>query len=104
MWGSELGDDRLAALAQIKSLETLYLVDTTLTPKQCIAIASSMPQLVGMTLDDNESVDDVAIASFSTMTKLASLKLNGTRVTAAGVEALQKALPDCKISWDGEAK
>ena len=79
-------------------------MDTTLTPKQCIAIANSMPQLVGMTLEGNESLDDEAIAPFSTMTKLTSLKLNGTRVSAAGVEALQKALPDCMISWDGEAK
>ena len=82
----------------------MYLVDAKLTPTQCVAIAKSMPQLVGMTLEGNESLDDEAIAPFGTMTKLTSLKLNGTRVTAAGVAALQKALPDCMISWDGEAK
>jgi hypothetical protein len=27
--------------------------------------------------------------------------LNGTKVTADGVAALHKALPDCKIDWDG---
>ena len=32
---------------------------------------------------------------------LRTLQLQGTKVTAAGVAALQKALPDCKIEWDG---
>ena len=33
-----------------------------------------------------------------------SLLVTSTKVTRAGVAALQKALPGCKIEWDGEAK
>ncbi len=32
------------------------------------------------------------------------VKVTGTKVTPAGVAALQKALPDCKIEWDDPAK
>ena len=35
---------------------------------------------------------------------LTSLKLTDTKVTPAGVAALQKALPNCKIDWDGATK
>ncbi len=35
---------------------------------------------------------------------LVTLKVNFTKVTAAGVAALQKALPNCKIDWDDPAK
>ena len=104
LWGRELGNDRLAALSQIKSLEKLYLVDAKLTSEQSLTLAKSMPQLNGMSLEENKLLDDEAILPFGTMSKLASLKLNGTKVTAAGVAALQKALPNCKIHWDGDAK
>ena len=104
LWGRELGNDRLAALAQIKSLEKLYLVDAKLTSEQSLTLAKSMPQLNGMSLEENKLLDDEAILPFGTMSKLASLKLNGTKVTAAGVAAMQKALPNCKIHWDGDAK
>jgi serine/threonine protein kinase len=36
--------------------------------------------------------------------ELTTLKATRTKVTAAGVAALQKALPGCKIEWDGEKK
>ena len=35
---------------------------------------------------------------------LRSLNLKSTKVTAASVAALQKALPKCKIEWDGAGK
>jgi hypothetical protein len=35
---------------------------------------------------------------------LRELKVTKTKVTAASVAALQKALPNCKIEWDGPAK
>ena len=36
--------------------------------------------------------------------QLTSLNVKSTKVTAASVAALQKALPNCKIEWDGAAK
>ncbi len=37
-------------------------------------------------------------------TDLNLLRLSGTKITAAGVATLQKALPNCKIEWDDPAK
>ncbi len=37
-------------------------------------------------------------------TSLTSLSVIATKVTPAGVAALQKALPNCKIEWDDPAK
>ncbi len=37
-------------------------------------------------------------------TDLTLLRLSGTKITAAGVATLQKALPNCKIEWDDPAK
>jgi hypothetical protein len=36
--------------------------------------------------------------------KLRALQLHGSKVTAAGVAALQKALPECKIEWPVEGQ
>jgi hypothetical protein len=35
---------------------------------------------------------------------LESLNIKSTKVTPAGVVALQKALPNCKIDWNDPAK
>ena len=35
---------------------------------------------------------------------LKTLQVTSTKVTGAGVAALQKALPNCKIEWDGDGK
>jgi hypothetical protein len=34
----------------------------------------------------------------------AKARVRGTKVTPAGVAALQKALPNCKIEWDDPAE
>ena len=43
-------------------------------------------------------IPDSGIVHLRGMNNLASLCLNGTRITYAGVAKLQKALPNCKIS------
>ena len=35
------------------------------------------------------------------LTNLTALDLRKTKASAAGIAALQKALPKCKIDWDG---
>jgi len=39
----------------------------------------------------------VGLAHLKGLTKLQTLDINSTKVTKAGVAALQKALPNCKI-------
>ena len=67
---------------------------------------SDLSPLRGMPLAalgcDGTSVSD--LSPLEGCDKLRTLKLQGTKVTAAGVAALQKALPECKIEWDDPAK
>jgi serine/threonine protein kinase len=49
-------------------------------------------------------VSDAGLVHLKGLTKLARLDLTGTQVTADGVAGLQKALPKCKIFWDGNAQ
>ncbi|MFO0825633.1 MAG: hypothetical protein U0792_21350 [Gemmataceae bacterium] len=50
---------------------------------------------------DNSLVSDASLVHLNRCADLRSLSLKGTRVTAAGVNELTKALPKCKIVWDG---
>src|SRR5262249_30725449 len=44
---------------------------------------------------------DAGLAHVAGMDQLIELNLAKTKVTAKGVEGLAKALPKCKITWDG---
>jgi hypothetical protein len=46
-------------------------------------------------------VTDAGLAHIEKLTGLTFLDLTGTKVTAAGVDKLQNALPNCRIEWDG---
>jgi len=46
---------------------------------------------------DGTMVTDAGIAKLSTLTKLKTLSVSQTSVTAEGMAALQKALPNVKI-------
>jgi serine/threonine protein kinase/Leucine-rich repeat (LRR) protein len=50
------------------------------------------------------SVSDEGLPHLNGLTGLKELDLTKCKVTAEGVAALQKALPKCKIAWDGNAK
>jgi hypothetical protein len=41
------------------------------------------------------------LAHLTGLDKLIELKLAKSKVTAKGVEELAKALPKCKVTWDG---
>ena len=46
-------------------------------------------------------VTDAGLAHLARLSGLTNLLLAQTKVTAEGVERLAKALPKCKITWDG---
>jgi hypothetical protein len=62
-------------LAELKRLERLSLVGANLT--------------------------DAGIRHLAGLPNLESLDLRRTKASAAGIAELQKALPNCKIIWDG---
>jgi len=49
-------------------------------------------------------VSDASVEYLAKLDKLINVKLTGTKVTAAGVAKLKKALPNCKIDWDEPKK
>jgi internalin A len=53
-----------------------------------------------LTVSDTK-VTDSGLVHLKGLTKLLELDLRKTKVTTAGVADLQKAIPNCKIEWDG---
>jgi hypothetical protein len=74
---TQVSDVGLAQLKDSKDLTTLYL--------------------------DGTPISDMGLTHLTGLDKLIELKLAKTKVTAKGVEILAKALPKCKITWDGGA-
>ncbi len=99
-----LQDEDVVALARLKNLRSLFIASVKMTPAQCMTLARTMPQLTSLNLIGNGSLDDAALAPLGEMRDLTKLQLQGTKVTAAGVAALQKALPNCLIEWDDPPK
>jgi hypothetical protein len=52
-------------------------------------------------LESNKEVTDAGLAVFKGCKSLVALGLVKTKVTATGIDDLKKALPACKIKWDG---
>lgn len=73
--GTQIGDAGIGHLKDCKNLATIGLWGTKVTD-------ASVKNLVGLT-------------------KLQSLNVKRTKVTATGLDALKKALPNCKIEHDG---
>ncbi len=93
------GHSKVADLSVLKGMPITFLqVQKT--------SVSDLTPLHGMPLT-TVSCSDTPIADLSPLAScksLTSLECHHTKVTAANVAALQKALPDCKIDWDDPAK
>jgi hypothetical protein len=66
----------------------------------CAKLLSQMSMLESLGLLRCE-LTDVGLLELKSSQKLKYINLRGTKVTAAGVADFQKALPACKIEWDG---
>jgi len=73
--GTQMNDDGVAHLKGCKKLNTVWL--------------------------DGTQITDVGLVHFAGMNELSRLILVNTKATAKGIENLAKALPKCKIEWDG---
>lgn len=63
-----------------------------------LAYLKGVTTLVELDLSDNEGITDAGIEHLLTCENLRELNLRGTKVTDAGVEKLQQALPECQIA------
>jgi hypothetical protein len=86
----------LKALAQ---LETLNLDDTNVDDGSLRCIAG-LRRLRSLSLNETR-VTDAGLAHLEALTELRELYLCEAHVTDKAVERLQRALPACKINWDG---
>ncbi|MCA9119649.1 MAG: protein kinase [Planctomycetaceae bacterium] len=96
--GTEIGDKTLLSLTKLQKLVTLDLRSTNVTN-------SGISHLVGLPLQrivlNKTSTSDSTLELLSKIKSLQAVLIAETKVTEAGVTALSKALPNCRIEWDG---
>lgn len=91
-----LSDDALPVLAQFKGLESLGLSKNAITDRGLPALAE-LKSLRKLILVQN-AITDRGLKSLAKLTGLREVFLMGnSAVTAAGLDDLQKALPNCRI-------
>jgi Leucine-rich repeat (LRR) protein len=91
---TDLGLKHLRGLTKLKSLN---LNDTRITDAGLESL-SGLSRLQALTLSHTK-LTDAGLDRLKGLTKLRELHLEGTNVTGAGVKDLQKALPNCTISF-----
>jgi serine/threonine protein kinase len=89
----------LAVAREWKTLKVLNLAELTVTDAGLLAL-KECKSLTGLYLNDTQ-VTDAGLAHLTGLDQLTRLTLLKTQVTAQGVEKLARALPRCKIEWDG---
>jgi serine/threonine protein kinase len=89
-------------LAYFKDCPGLSEVDLGLTgiTEAGVEHLKHYKSLTRLELDDT-AIGDAALDTLKECKALTSLNLKATKVTAEGVAKLSKALPKCKIAWDG---
>jgi hypothetical protein len=94
-----VSDAGVAHFKDCKALTTLSLGYTKVSDAGLIHF-KDCNGLTALRLDSTQ-VGNAGLAHFENCTKLTYLTLKQTKVTAAKIEELKKALPKCKIEWDG---
>jgi hypothetical protein len=92
-----ISDAGLAQLAGLPWLETLVLRDTPITGDGLASLATC-PTLRVLDLSGTQ-IGDEQVDVLVQLPRLSDVDLSRTRVTAAGVEKLRAALPQCQITW-----
>jgi serine/threonine protein kinase/Leucine-rich repeat (LRR) protein len=92
---TSITDEAIITLSTIPSLHSLYLGGTKISDSGLVHVK---PGLYLLELFHTEISDDGLLHLYG-QKKLNLLIVAGTSVTASGVAALQKALPNCKIEW-----
>jgi len=91
-------NEDLAVLKGNLDIRKLWLNDTKISDEG-LKHLSGLNELERLYLSYTE-ISDEGLKYLSGLTELIKLGLEGTKVTKIGVEKLQKALPNCYISWD----
>jgi serine/threonine protein kinase/Leucine-rich repeat (LRR) protein len=87
-------------LAKLPELQALSVTGAGVSVAE-LAPLGEMKQLVTLSLNYMNHVDDSVVELLRSLTNLKNLTLSKTRLTPEGIAALRKAVPACKITWDG---
>jgi hypothetical protein len=96
--GRKPGDGALEGIAQLAQLEDLTISGCA-AGDEAMKYLGQMMNLRRLVLEGCENVTDAGLTHFEGLRQLKELTFSGSKVTAAGVEQLKKALPDCKITF-----
>jgi hypothetical protein len=102
--GMNFTNDGMRGLrAVVPELSQLHLVGGTKVTDAGLEHLKGWNSIEWLRLD-GPTFTDGGLQHLAGLKNLNLLQLYKTRVTADGVAALRKALPDCNIQWDGEDK
>ncbi len=99
--GPRYTDRHFTAITKFKNLKTLLTYDGGIDDAMAARFVE-MPSLKTLALTRNP-ITDKGLQELKKLDGLTLLHLFDTKVTAAGVADLQRALPKCKIEWDPPA-
>ncbi len=99
LYGTAITGTGLAVLKDCKDLQDLDLNLLAITDAG-LAHVKDWKNLQVLDLGRTK-VSDAGLVHVKDCKDLKSLDVRGTKVSAAGIEMLKKALPKCKIEWDG---
>ncbi len=97
--GTNITDAGVAKIVKLKNLIYLEIGSTPIGGPAFRAIAQ-LPKLKQLAMRGN-NVTDEDLAIFAGMQSLQYIGLPETKVTGKGVDEFHKALPHCKIEWNG---
>jgi len=100
--GTLIDDQALAHVAACTHLQELALNGCGKVTAAGLDHLSKLPTLRYLQLARNQLTDD-AVTPLTKLSSVRVLNLQKTKVTAAGIAELRKALPRCAIFWDGPA-
>jgi hypothetical protein len=86
MWGRNLSDEELKALAGLNHLGVLHLNHSNMTDEGLKSLARS-PSLVRLALDETQITDE-GLKSLAGLTRMRHLLLSGTKITDEGLKHL----------------
>ena len=79
-------------------MKELILSGTKLTD-EALEEVTKLSNLSRLSLQVNNGITDAGLKEVAKLTQLKKVQLYATKVTAEGVNELQKALPECTIDW-----
>jgi serine/threonine protein kinase/Leucine-rich repeat (LRR) protein len=102
--GSPVGDEGLADLKKCKNLTILSVANTlgnTEVTDKGLEHLKELKNLQSLNVSKCGGVTDAGLEHLKECKTLTGVQLKETKVTKEGIEKLSKALPKCRIEWDG---